>query len=217
MVQDGGCLCWRGTFRLRNKKNHESTDRVSNSPESTRNENMMCQHVRGERLNRVRRFGPHPRLSRSSRRLVSRVNAPRRHPSSSCPCFCAFVSLSCFASDVCCIVFVVVVMAVVALVAILSACFCGFASGRGDVCCRPLSSPCACFLGAFCPRRGLHYFFCTAPVAALLARCCLFVFGASFACPLCTSLCAVSPFTVRARLFVSSSEAPAAVADECCF
>ena len=136
---------------------------------------------------------------------------------SSCPCPCAFVSLSCFASDVCCIVFVVVVMAVVALAVILSDCFCGFAFGRSDACCRPLSSPCARFWANSVLDAVSAVFFCTAPVAALLARCCLFVFDASFACPLCTSLCAFSPFTVHACLFVSSSEAPAAVADECCF
>ena len=95
VVQDGGVSVLReAPSDFVTKINSESTDRVTKSPESTRNENMMCQHVRGERLNRVRRFGPHPRLSRSSRPQVSCVNAPRRHPSVSVPAFCKFLSLS---------------------------------------------------------------------------------------------------------------------------
>ena len=162
-------------FRLRTKKK-TTTDRVAPAPESTHNTKMMCQHVRGERLDKVRRFGPHPRLTRSSRPQVSCANVPCCTPSvslqpfaSACPRPCSFVSLSCIAWDACRFFFCVV-MVVVALVVFLSACYCGSAFGRADACCRPLSSVRACFwlhfvLDAF---SDVFFFCCTAPVTALL-------------------------------------------------
>ena len=102
-------------------------------------------------------------------------------------------------------------MVVVTLVVILSACYCGFAFGRADACCRPLSSARACFWAHFVLDAFSTAFFlsCSSHRSpfVMLSLC----FWCFFRLPLCTSLWAVSPFTVHTRLFASSSEAPAAV------
>ena len=132
--------------------------------------------------------------------------------------FCKCLSLSLFVRlsvlhCLGCVLYLFWCCVLVALVVIPSACYCGFAFGRADACCRPQSSARARILSS--TRSPLFFAVLLQSPLSFCDAVSLFLMLLSLA----SQYLALSGFTLNCSYasFWSSSEPPAAVAAECCF